>query len=123
LWGDGDFGAAGGYGVVDFVGGVVDGRCEDWGPGGEGEPLLLFFGLAGVVGVGFAASAHEARADSGDADALVAKFGVEAFGEADEGKLAGDVGEHVGHGEFATDAGDVDDRSVFGTCRAAQQMG
>jgi hypothetical protein len=42
----------------------------------------------------------------------VAEFGVEAFGEADESELAGDVGKHVGHGEFAADAGDVDDGGI-----------
>ena len=57
----------------------------------------------------FAAGAHEAGADGGDADAFVAELGVEAFGEADEGELAGGVGQHVGHGEFAADGGDVDD--------------
>ena len=81
--GDGDFGAASGYGVVDFVGGVVDGGGEAGGPGGEGEPELLLFTLAGVMGVGLTASAHETGTDGGDADALVAEFGVEALGEAD----------------------------------------
>ncbi len=43
LRGDGDLGAAGGYGVVDSVGGVADGGGEDGGLGGEVEPSLLFF--------------------------------------------------------------------------------
>ena len=90
--------------------------------GGEVEPALLFFGLAGEVGVGFAAGAHEAGADGGDADAFVAEFGVEAFGEADEGEFAGDVGEHVGHGEFAADAGDVDDGGVAVAGFAVEQV-
>ena len=43
LRGDGDLGAAGGYGVVDSVGGVTDRGGEDGGSRGEGEPALLFF--------------------------------------------------------------------------------
>ena len=73
--------------------------------------------------MGFAAGAHEAGADGGDADAFVAEFGVEAFGEADEGELAGDVGEHVGHGELAAYAGDVDDGGVAVDGVAAEKMG
>ncbi len=82
-----------------------------------------FFALAGEFGVGFASGAHEAGADGGDADAFVAEFGVEAFGEADESEFAGDVGEHVGHGEFAADAGDVDDGCVFVAGVAVEQVG
>ena len=122
LRGDGDLGAACGYGVVDFVGGVADGGGEDGRFGGEVEPALLFFCLAGEVGVDFAAGAHEAGADGGDADAFVAEFGVEAFGEADEGELAGDVGEQVGNGELAADAGDVDDGCVAVDGIAAEQV-
>ena len=121
--GDGDLGAAGGYGVVDLVGGVGDGGCEDRGSGGEFEPALFFDGAAGVAGVDFAAGAHEAGADGGDADAFVAEFGVEAFGEADEGELAGDIGEHVRHGELAADAGDVDDGGVAVDGVAVEQVG
>lgn len=97
--------------MEDLVGCTLDGGGDDGSPGGEGEPALFFFELAGVVGVDFAAGAHEAGADSGDADALVAEFGVEALGEADEGELAGDVGKKMRHGELAADAGDVDDCS------------
>ena len=64
------------------------------------------------MGVSLSFGAHEARADGGDADALVAEFGMKALGVANEGELAGDVREHVRHGEFAADAGDVDDRRL-----------
>jgi hypothetical protein len=83
LRGDGDLGAAGGYGVVDFVGGVMDRGGEAWRFGGEVEPALLLFDLAGVVGGGLAAGSHKAGADGGHADTLVAEFGVEALGETD----------------------------------------
>ena len=43
LRGDGDLGAAVGYGVVDAIGGAVDRGGEDGGSGGEGKPALLFF--------------------------------------------------------------------------------
>jgi len=122
LRGDGDLGAASGYGVVDAVGGVLDRGGDDRSCGGEGEPALLFFRLTGVLGVDFAAGAHEARADGGDTDAFVAEFGVEALGEADESELAGDVGEQVGHGELAADAGDVDDGGVAEAGFAAEQV-
>ncbi len=59
--------------------------------------------------MGFSSGSHEAGADGGDADSFVAELGVEAFGEADEGELGGGVGEHVGDGDLASDAGDVDD--------------
>ena len=72
--------------------------------------------------MGFAAGAHEAGADGGDADAFVAQFGVEALGEADEGEFAGDVGEHVGHGELAANAGDVDDGGVAVAGRVLEQV-
>ena len=101
---------------------MADRGGEDGSSGSEGEPALLFFCLAGVFGVGFAAGAHEARADGGDANAFVAEFGVEAFGEADEGELAGDVGEQMGHGELASDAGDVDDGRVAVDGVAAEQV-
>ena len=55
--------------------------------------------IADELGVIFAAGAHQAGADGGDADAFVAEFGVEAFGEADEGELGGGVGEQVRDGE------------------------
>ena len=86
--GDGDFGASGSNGGVDLVGGVTDRGGEDRGFGGEVEPALLFFCLAGEFGVGFAAGAHEPGADGGDADAFVAELGVESFGEAGERKLS-----------------------------------
>jgi len=73
--------------------------------------------------VDFAAGAHEAGADGGDADTFVAEFGVEAFGEADEGELAGDVWEHVRHGELAADAGDVDDGGVAVDRVAVEEVG
>lgn len=84
--------------------------------------MLLFFCLAGVFGVGLAAGAHEARADGGDADAFVAELGVEAFGESYESEFAGDVREHVRHGELAADAGDVDDGCVLVSGFAVEQM-
>ncbi len=73
--------------------------------------------------MGFAASSHEAGADRSDAHAFVAEFGVETFGETDEGEFAGDIGEHVGHGEFAADAGDVDDGCVFVSGLPVEEMG
>ena len=83
-----------------------------------------FSDLPVKLGVGFAAGAHEAGADGGDADAFVAELGMEAFGEADESELAGDVGEQVGHGELAADAGDVDDGGVARAAGlAAEQVG
>jgi hypothetical protein len=123
LRGDGDFGTPSGYRSVDFVGRVFCRGGDDRGAGSEGEPSLLFFCLARVLGVELTAGAHEARADGGDADAFVAKFGVEAFGEADEGEFAGDIGQEMGHGEFSADAGDVDDGGVAVAGLAAEQMG
>ena len=109
LRGDGDFGAAGGYGVEDTVGrvGGVDG--DERGGGCEVEPAALEFDVAYEFCVVFAPGAHEAGADGGDADSLVAEFGVEAFGEADEGELRGGVGEHVGGGDLSADGSDVND--------------
>src|ERR1700743_730525 len=97
-------------------------RGEDGSAGSEGEPALLFFRLAGVVGMGFASSAHEAWANGGDADAFMTEFGMKTFGEADEGELAGDVGQHVRNSELATEAGDVDDGGVAVAGIVAEQM-
>ena len=72
--------------------------------------------------MGFASGAHEAGADGGNADAFVAELSVEAFGEADEGEFAGDVGEQVGHGDFAADTGDVDDGGVAVDGVATEQV-
>jgi len=123
LWSDGDLCAASGDGVEDAVGSALGGGGEDGGFGGDVEPGLFAGDLTGEFGVGFAAGAHEAGADGGDADAFVAELGVEAFGEAGEGELAGDVGEHVGHGELAADAGDVDDAGVGCVAGAAEEIG
>ena len=120
LGGDGDFGSSGGYGLEDFVGCVINGGCDDRGSGGEGEPAFFFSELTGVVGVDFAAGAHEAGAHGGDTNAFVAEFGVEALREAYEGELAGDVGQKMRHGEFAADAGDVDDGSGMATEHVGQ---
>ena len=100
LRGDGNFGAASGYGVVDFAGGAADRGGEDGGSRGEGEPALFLLNAAGESGMGFAAGAHEAGTDCSDADAFAAQLGVQALGEADERELAGDIREHVGHGEL-----------------------
>ena len=124
LGSNGDLGAACGDGVEDAAGGAFGGGGEDGSLGGEVEPELLFVDLADELGMGFATGAHEAGADGGDADAFVAELGVEAFGEADDGELAGDVREHVGHGELAADAGDVDDAGVgkLGIARFAREQ-
>ena len=122
MWGDGDLGAACGYGVVDLVGGVCDGGGEDWGSCGQFEPALLFDGAASVLSMDLAAGAHEAGTDGGDADAFVSEFCVEALGEADEREFAGDVGEHVWHGELAADAGDVDDGGIAVDGFAVEEM-
>jgi len=122
LRGDGDLRAAGIHGPVNFLGGVADRGGEDGGSCGEGEPTLFFFDSAGEVGVGFSPGAHQAGADSCDPDALVAEFGVKALREAEESEFAGDVGEHVGHGELAADAGDVDDGGVALAGFAVKQM-
>jgi len=114
LWGDGDLGATVDDGVEDAVGGVLGGGRDDGGGRGEGEPAILFFLIADEAGLDVGAGAHEAGADGGDADAFVAKFGVEAFGEAYEGEFAGGVGQHVGHGEFAADGSYVDDGGAGG---------
>lgn len=126
LRGDGDFGAAGVDGVEDARGGVSGGDGEAGGGGGEFEPVLFFFYGAVIFGVDLAAGAHESGADGGDANALLAEFGVEALGEADESEFTGGVGEEMGHGEFAADAGDVDDggvAEVFGTGEEVGQGG
>jgi hypothetical protein len=47
---------------------------------------------------------------------------VKAFGVADEGEFAGDVGEQVGNGDLAADAGDVDDGGVAVDVVAAEQV-
>ena len=122
LWGDGDLGTAVGYGGVDFAGGAADGGGDDGGSCGEGEPALLLLDAAGELGVGFATGAHEAGADGGNADAFAAQLGVQALGEAYEGEFTGHIREHVGHGEFSADAGDVDDGGVAGADLAVQQM-
>ena len=109
LGGDGDLGAAGGGGVEDAIGGIFAGGGEAGCGGAEGEPLELFSGLSGEEGLTAGAGAHETGADGGDADVFLAELGVEAFGEAGEGELAGDVGEEVRDGDFAADGGDVDD--------------
>ena len=119
---DSDLCAAGGNGRVDFACRMTNRRGEDGSAGSEGEPALFFFRLAGVVGMGFASSAHEAWANGGDADAFVSEFGVKTFGEADQGELAGDLGQHMRHSELATKAGDVDDGGVVVDGIAAEQM-
>ena len=113
--GDRDFGAAAGYGVEDSVGGVAGGDGEARSFGGEGEPAALELYVAYDVDVVFAAGAHQAGADGGDADAFVAELGVEAFGEADQGEFCGGVGEHVGDGHLAADGSDVDDGGAAGS--------
>ena len=95
--------------VEDAVCGVGDGGGEDGGFGAEEEPGLLPGDVADELGVVFAAGAHEAGADGGDADALGAELGVEAFGEAGEGELRGGIGEQVGDGHLAADRRDIDD--------------
>ena len=82
----------------------IGGDGDAGGGGGEDEPAALGFDVADELGVVFAAGAHEAGADGGDADAFVAQLGVQAFGEADEGELGGGVGQHVRHGDLAADA-------------------
>ena len=47
---------------------------------------------------------------------------METFREADEGEFAGDVGEHVRHGELAADTGDVDDGGVAVDAVAGEQV-
>jgi hypothetical protein len=79
--------------------------------------------MAGEYGMGFASGAHESGADGGDLNAFLAEFGVEAFGEPDEGEFAGDVGEKVGYGDFAADAGDVDDGWAFVAGFAIEKVG
>jgi len=112
LGGDGDFGAAALDGSVDAVGGVADAGGEAWGFGAEVEPAGFLAGLAGEARVLLAAGAHEAGADGGDADAFVAKLGVESFGEAGESELGGDVREQVRDGDLAANGGDVDDAAA-----------
>src|ERR1700679_3166601 len=94
---------------MDAVSGVLGGDGYARGVGGEVEPAALEFYVADDVDVVFAAGAHEAGADGGDADAFVAELGVEAFGESDQGELRGGVGEQVGDGDLAADACDIDD--------------
>ena len=67
--------------MEDFVGSVFGGDSDAGGVGGEVEPAAFEFDVAYDFGVVFSAGAHEAGADGGDSNALVAKFGVEAFGE------------------------------------------
>jgi len=95
--------------VEDAVGCVLGRDGDAGGVGGEVEPAAFELYVTGEVGVVFSSGAHEAGADGGDADAFVAELGVEAFGEADEGELGGGVGKHVGDGDLAADARDVDD--------------
>ena len=109
LRGDGDFGAAGGGGVVDAVGCVVRGDGDERGFGGEVEPALFGFDVADEFGVVFSSGPREAGADGGDADSFVAEFGVQTFGESDESELCGGVRQQVRHRKFAADAGNVRD--------------
>ena len=101
--------------MEDSVGGVAGGDCEAGSFGGEGKPAALEFYVAYDVDVVFAAGAHEAGADGGDANAFVAELGVEAFGESYEGELCGGVGKHVGDGHLAADGSDVDDGGAAGS--------
>ncbi len=109
LGSDGDLGRARGHGVEDGVGGVLGAGGDEGRGRSHREPLEFFLRLAGELGLDGGAGAHEAGADGGDADAFEAELGVEAFGEAGEGELAGDVGEQMGDGDFAANRGDVDD--------------
>lgn len=117
--GDGDLGATVDDGIVDAVGGVTGRGGDNGGRGGEGEPAILGGLVADEGGLDMRASTHEAGADGGDPDTLVAEFGVEAFGEADESKLTGDIGQHVRDRDFAADGGDVDDGRAQGLGVAA----
>ena len=94
-------------GGVDFVRGVFGGCSYAGGSSGEVEPAAFELDVSDELGVGFAAGAHEAGADGGDADSFVAEFGVEAFGEADESELGSRVRQHVRDGQLAANGGDV----------------
>ncbi len=121
LGADGDLRAASGDGAVDAIGCVARGYGNAWSSGGEVEPAALGVRVAPEVGVGLPAGAHQARADGGDANAFVAKLGVQPFREADHGELGGGVGKHVGNGDLAADAGDVDDGGAAAAGRIALQ--
>ncbi len=100
-----------------------DGGRDEGGVGAEVEPRVFLVALAGEVGMVLAAGTHEAGADGGDADAFVAELGVEAFGEAGEGELGGDVGEQVRDGDLAADGGDVDDSAMSGLAGEGRRAG
>ena len=109
LRGDDDLGAASELGVPDAFGSVLNGRGDAGCGGAKVEPGFFFFDVADELGSDLRASAHEAGADSGDADALGAKLGVEAFGVAGESELGGGIRQEMGNGHFAADGGDVHD--------------
>jgi len=101
--------------MEDFVGGVFGGHGDARGFGGECEPAALELYVAYDLGVVFASRAHQAGADGGDSNALVAKLGMETFREAYQREFCGGVGEHVGNGDLSADAGDVDDGGSAGS--------
>ena len=109
LWSNRNLSAVVEHGGVDAVGGVLRGGGDDGCGGGEVEPAAFKFDVADELSVSLAAGAHQAGADGGDADSFVAEFGVEAFGESDQRELCGGVRQHVRHGQFAADGGDIDD--------------
>lgn len=124
LGSDGDLGATGGDGAKDAVGGVGGAGGDEWCDGAEGEPAELLIWLAGEAGLNEGAGAEEAGIHGGDADAFLAEFGVQALREADEGELACAVGEQMGNGNLASDAGDVDDAAggLLAECVALEHV-
>ena len=89
LRGDGNFGAPLLDGRVDFVGCVVGCGGDNRRVGHEVEPAAFELDIADELGVGFAAGAHQPRTNGGDADAFVAKLGVQSLRKADQRELRG----------------------------------
>ena len=106
---NGDLRTSGRYGRIDAVGGVAHRGRDNGCGGGEGEPARFLMLIAYKADVDVRAGAHEAGADGSDADAFMAKLSVKALRETDEGEFAGDVGQKMRHGNFASDGCDVDD--------------
>src|SRR4051795_8529303 len=73
------------------------------------EPGEFLLPLPLEPGVDVRARAHQPRADRGDVDPLLGQLAAQAVREADQGELAGAVGDEMGDGDAAADRGDVDD--------------
>ena len=96
----------------DFLRRAIGIHRHEWQSAANAKPGVLGPVIAFELTVSWTAGPHQSRANGRHINPIFDQFSPHAFGQSNQGELAGTIGRKMGHSDFSADGGDVHDAAL-----------